>query len=682
MRTYTLIAIVFSALLLNLAAQEEQVYDLFQLGQSYRTPMDMIRGFAESRGHTFTYKAYLPPGVPIHAHWKNEKARAIASQYTYKVLCLVPYYDFKPTSPQAAAEFMKLARGKMPQLRAYLVNHWPKRSMSMAEKETWCKENLPKFAQMAARANEVNTDAKNPMCLVPRAQAFMDFLRLADRIPGFSSPTSAYNDGGHQSNNANYMFACMEYAWIFNESPLGLPNKLTYSTKNAQRKRVEAPLFDLTEQQALALQRIGYHHLCAHPMSRFSLPADNQPPPAPSDVRGNITSGQATLSWTEVEDLGVGTYKYKIQRNDGQVFENVIAHYVDDTVEEGKTYTYQVMTVDFVNQTSAPSKPLMMKTPLDREPPRITAVMTDAVAESVRVVFSEAVDPAGACDATHYAIDGLTVKGAHLAAPNTTILSTSPMKAQQTYTLTVKKLADTAAQPNTADNLKAVYTFTTPDWTSFDLTGWDKAEVEQEGAQLRMTARGKGEFRNSGNTGKPAMAGIKREVRGDFDFPLAITSQGQVAATTQLKPYQRNGNVKTGIILAQDIANLEQGNYAVMYLDDSTRFRMVVHRSWLVTARVIGAGLSHGDPRDNRNGLNLPVWIRLTRKGHLLTGYYSLTGVGEEHWKKLGAIEADRMPEKLQLGVFQISGVTEEHSTAMFDLRATGKEKSYTSTEM
>jgi hypothetical protein len=52
--------------------------------------------------------------------------------------------------------------------------------------------------------------------------------------------------------------------------------------------------------------------------------------------------------------------------------------------------------------------------------------------------------------------------------------------------------------------------------------------------------------------------------------------------------------------------------------------------------------------------------------------------VGEDDWQKLGSIDAAKMPEKLELGIFNMSGVEDEHSTAMFDLRATGEEKSYT----
>jgi hypothetical protein len=49
----------------------------------------------------------------------------------------------------------------------------------------------------------------------------------------------------------------------------------------------------------------------------------------------------------------------------------------------------------------------------------------------------------------------------------------------------------------------------------------------------------------------------------------------------------------------------------------------------------------------------------------------------EQPWQELGTISAGRMPEQLDLCVFQLSGVDDEHSTAMLDLRASGQEQSY-----
>jgi hypothetical protein len=596
------------------------------------------------------------------------------AEQDYRVLCLVPYYDFREQSPEAAAGFLGLALERNPDVRTYLVNHWPSRAMPMAEKEAWIATHLPEFEAMVHEANGRHPRAKHPMRLLPRAEAFMDLLRFADRIPGFTAPATAYNDGGHQSNTANYMFAAMEFAWVFGESPLGLPHGAEITRKG----RTE-PLFDLTPPQALALQRLAWHHLTSHPLSGVSQPADDTPPPPPSDIRAEVTAQAVTLDWPEVNDTGSDTYRYLVRREDGATFENLIAYLEDDTVIGGTTYTYRVVAVDFAGNTSSPSEPVAVAVPVDQIPPKLVEVRADETAETVRVVFDEPVDVATATDPGHYQIAGLTVRAARMADNRTVVLLTSPMAEGTPYALRVRSVADAAPEPNAAEGLTGDFTYAPPAWEAFDLDGWEGTEVELEGPQLRVTSQGEGAFRSFGKLESPAIAGIWREVTGDFDVPLAITSQGQVAATTNLKPYQRKGNVKTGLVIAEDLHRLDEGSFAAFYLDDSTRFRLVVHRNWLVTARVIGAGLSHGDPRKNRHGLNLPVWIRLVREGNMLTGYFSLEGVGKDQWVKLGSLEADRMPPTVQLAVFHASGVVDEPSTAMFDLRATGRERSYTS---
>ncbi|MFP4379238.1 MAG: hypothetical protein ACLFUS_01950 [Candidatus Sumerlaeia bacterium] len=667
--------VICLALLVNITfAQQNKPYDLVQLGQSYRTPMEMVQAFAEARGKEFRFKAYLPPGVPIYAHWfKMDKNRGLIGETDYRVLCMIPYYDFNEQSPEAAANFFGLGLKRNPEMRAYIVNHWPSRAMSMEEKQAWIDENLPKFAAMVEKSNADHPDAANPMRLVPRAEAFMDFLRYAEQIPGFTAPASAYNDGGHQSNNSNYMFACMEYAWIYKDNPIGLPGMMEKTRKGKTER-----LFDLTEQQALALQRLGYYHLTHHPMSGIPAPDDSSKPAKIEAVQVKATPKSVLLEWPEVSDEGSGVWRYRIERSDGQTFENLIARYIDNTIESGKTYTYVIRAEDIAGNLSEPSKAFTAHVPLDRSAPKIAAVEANKAAEILRVVFDEEVNPESAATAQNYSIDGLTIQAARMAAADAVVLETSPMEKDKAYTLVASGIADLAATPNVAKRIEQPFTFTPPTWETFDLTGWDGAEVELEGPQIRITAKGEGNFRSFGKMDKPAIAGIVRTIEGDFDFPLAITSQGQVAATTGLKPYQRKGNVKTGILLAEDISKLDEGKFAVFYLDDSTRFRLNVHRDWIVTARVIGAGLTEGDPRKNRNGLNLPVWIRLVREDADLTAYYSLTGVGPEHWQKLGTIQARKMPEKIQMAIFNTSGVADEHSTAMFDLRATGEEKTYT----
>jgi hypothetical protein len=249
-----------------------------------------------------------------------------------------------------------------------------------------------------------------------------------------------------------------------------------------------------------------------------------------------------------------------------------------------------------------------------------------------------------------------------------------------TYTLKVAGIADTAKPANKLAGAETTFAFEPPEWHPIDMTGWEGAEMSKEGPQIRITAKGNGDLFKIGHLDKnPPIVGFWKSIERDFDFPLAITSQGKVVANEALRPYQRkHGFVKTGILIANDIEDIKAGNHAALYLSDVPRFHFSVSRNWLVTARVIGAGLRWGDPREYRNGFNLPVWIRLVRQGQDLTAYFSLTGVGAHEWQKLGAIAADRMPDTVQLCVFTLSGVGDEASTAMLDLRASGKEKSYT----
>ncbi len=65
-------------------ADQDDALNLFQLGQSYRTPMDMVEAFAEARGETFRARGFLPPGVPIHAHGsKIARSRTLVGESDY-----------------------------------------------------------------------------------------------------------------------------------------------------------------------------------------------------------------------------------------------------------------------------------------------------------------------------------------------------------------------------------------------------------------------------------------------------------------------------------------------------------------------------------------------------------------------------------------------------------------------
>jgi hypothetical protein len=662
-------------------AQDGERMELRQLGQSYRTPMSIVKVFAESRGHAFNSRGFLPPGVPIRAHWQKEKAREFVAAGPYDVLCLVPYYDLKDDSPPAAAGFFGLALEQNADVRAYLVDHWPNRSMSEEEKQAWLDENLVHFEKMVTAANETHPGAKHPMRLVPRANAFMELLRRGDNIPGFSSPSCAYNDGGHAGTNANYMFAVMEYCWIYHDQPWGLP--ITYSKENKFFGKMETLIvFDETEEQALALQRIGYYNLAQHPMSGFELPEDKAAPSAVKDIKVEVTPKSVSLDWAEVEDEGVGVYRYIVKRSDGKEFDHVLSFFTDTTVDSGKKYSYTIVAQDCADNLSNASEAVEVEVPADHDAPKIVKAVADENPGTIRLIFDEEIAKESASDASRFAVEGLEISAARLENSETVVLTTSDMEGGKRYELKAENISDTADPSNTLETAKVQFTFTPPEWKAINTTGWAEAEMEKTGPQIRVTARGEGPILKIGHLdAAPPIVGFYKTVEGDFDFPLAVTSQGQVAANAALAPYQRKrGFVKSGIIIAADINDLKAGNHATLCLSDVPCFHFGVSRNWLVTGRVIGANLRWGDPKEYREGFNLPVWMRLVRKDNDLTAYYSLTGVGEEHWQELGTITADRMPEELHLCVFNRSGVEDEASTAMFDLRASGKEKSYTNT--
>ncbi|MFW6303352.1 MAG: hypothetical protein ACOC2L_01910, partial [Candidatus Sumerlaeota bacterium] len=610
-------------------AQDGERLELRQLGQSYRTPMSIVKVFANSRGHAFNSRERLPAGVPVRAHWQSKNKEFAASSHSfvaegpYDVLCLVPYYDFQESSLVGSAGFFGLALEQNADVRAYLVDHWPRRAMSDEEKQAWLEENLVHFEKMVAAANEAHPDAKHPMRLIPRANAFMELLRRGDDIPGFSSPSCAYNDSGHAGTNANYMFAVMEYCWIYNELPWGLP--ITYSKENKYFGKMETQIvFDETEEQALALQRIGYYNLAQHPMSGFEMPEDNAAPSAVKDVQVKVTPKSVSLDWPEVQDEGVGVYRYVVQRSDGKEFDHVLSFFTDTTVDSDKKYTYTIVAEDLAGNRSADSELVQVEVPADHDAPKIVKAVADENPGTIRLISDEEIAKESANDPSRYSVEGLEIAATRLSAPDTVVLTTSDMEEGKRYELKAENIRDTADPANILDTAMVPFTFTPPVWEAINTTGWAEAEMDKSGPQIRLKAKGEGPILKIGHLDEaPPLAGFYKTVKGNFDFPLAVTSQGQVAANAALKPYQRNrGFVKSGIIIAADINDLKAGNHAAFYLSDVPRFHFSVSRNWLVTGRVIGAGLRWGDPKEYREGFNLPVWMRLVREGNDLTAYY------------------------------------------------------------
>ncbi len=101
-------------------------------------------------------------------------------------------------------------------------------------------------------------------------------------------------------------------------------------------------------------------------------------------------------------------------------------------------------------QGSATSAEATLTVNQDTTPPTLVAAFGGGDFTSVRVEFSERVDPTSATTPANYTISGgISVSGAVLLNDNTVRLTTSRQTGGQRYTLTVNNVRDAASAPNT-----------------------------------------------------------------------------------------------------------------------------------------------------------------------------------------------------------------------------------------
>ena len=93
-----------------------------------------------------------------------------------------------------------------------------------------------------------------------------------------------------------------------------------------------------------------------------SVPADTQPPTAPTALSaGGVTDTQAFLSWTLSSD-DVAVAAYQLFRNGVLVRTTRFDSVRDEGLAASTAYTYTVAAIDYANNVSAPSAPLVVTT--------------------------------------------------------------------------------------------------------------------------------------------------------------------------------------------------------------------------------------------------------------------------------------------------------------------------------
>ncbi|MHC4644454.1 MAG: InlB B-repeat-containing protein [Planctomycetota bacterium] len=192
----------------------------------------------------------------------------------------------------------------------------------------------------------------------------------------------------------------------------------------------------------------------------MSGPADSTPPSAPQNITAQVISeSQINLSWQQSTDPESGISYYRIYRDDNPAATPASTMYSDKGLSAGTEYSYQVSAINGQGLESARSNIASATTFQDTTPPAILSAGA-ASETTVTVVFSEALEAASAEDVDNYDITGgISVASASLAGDLMTVTLTTSSHAEDSYTLTVQAVRDTAGNPITVtDSVDYDYT--------------------------------------------------------------------------------------------------------------------------------------------------------------------------------------------------------------------------------
>jgi hypothetical protein len=176
---------------------------------------------------------------------------------------------------------------------------------------------------------------------------------------------------------------------------------------------------------------------------------DNTPPSVPQNLTTtDIKSSSIGLSWQPSSDAGSGISWYKIYRDGVECGKTVDTTFTDRNLDAETQYEYTVSALNGSLVESSQSTPTSITTSTDTVPPAIVAVQALDVT-TVQVVFSEPVDSTTAQNSANYTISsGISVQAAALGQDLVTVVLTCTPLSQNSYTLSVRGVTDTAAVPN------------------------------------------------------------------------------------------------------------------------------------------------------------------------------------------------------------------------------------------
>ena len=260
---------------------------------------------------------------------------------------------------------------------------------------------------------------------------------------------------------------------------------------------------------------------------------------------------------------------------------------------------------------------------------------------TIRLIYSEAVAPPGATNASNYTVNnGVTVSSVAFGPDNQTVLlTTSTLTFGTAYTITVNAVTDRARTPN------AILPNSTISFTAFEYAPWD--------------------------IGAPPIAGTNVPVAGGFDVTGAGRDIGGTSDQFHYSYQQRTGNFDvqariTSVVVSDPF--LHAGLMARENLNANARFAAV-----FASSAQLGCFFESRDPAAGTAATTAPVggfpanypqtWLRLQRSGTTLTGFASLDG---QTWVQLGSRTLSGLPSTIYFGFAVASESTNVTTTARF----------------
>lgn len=232
------------------------------------------------------------PGSPLRWNWDNGAAYTPSPPFyygyndpvgglpngTFTTLVLtesVPRYQaIIDETYQYADSFYRFAAGFNPNTRVFVYEVWhcinsgtPNLCSDDVNSNPWRQrltDDLPMWERVVDSLNS-KFDPAAPVCLIPGGQGM---ARLYDEIelgtvPGIDTITDFFTDDHHISDEGKYFIACIHFATLFGQSPIGLP----YQLQNVWGVPFNAPNAAL----ALRLQEIALATVNAYPRSCVSM---------------------------------------------------------------------------------------------------------------------------------------------------------------------------------------------------------------------------------------------------------------------------------------------------------------------------------------------------------------------------------------------------------------------------